>query len=143
MKLNLSTKNIEDESRIKNGLAPKNLYNSPIGWWNVTTEGDEEGRSTRQLGLHYGHVAEIAFWLAIHNFYKLTFEAKGLIPLNTAIMRYEATARSVYIALDYTSKIDDLSKDEQVKWFTNWFGDTDPKITITTGCYYNSVKLEI
>jgi hypothetical protein len=36
---------------------------SPVGWWDVTTEGDCEGRSTKQLGTHYGHVAEIAFSL--------------------------------------------------------------------------------
>lgn len=44
-------------------IKPKEGYKSPIGWWNVTTEGDCEGRTTRQLGTHYGHVAEIAFSL--------------------------------------------------------------------------------
>jgi len=34
---------------------------SPIGWWKVTTEGDCEGRSVRQCGTFYGHIAEIAF----------------------------------------------------------------------------------
>ncbi len=48
------TKTIEPE---KNALEK---MGSPIGWWNVTTEGDCEGRTTNQLGDHYGHIAEIA-----------------------------------------------------------------------------------
>lgn len=36
---------------------------SPVGWWEVTTEGDCEGRTTSHLGTYYGHVAEIAFSL--------------------------------------------------------------------------------
>lgn len=47
---------------------------SPIGWWSVSTEGDDEGRTTTQLGTHYGHVAEIAFSLANKCFYSLSFE---------------------------------------------------------------------
>lgn len=36
---------------------------SPVGWWKVTTEGDCEGRTTTDLGTHYGHVCEIALSL--------------------------------------------------------------------------------
>lgn len=50
---------------------------SPVGWWKVTTEGDCEGRTTEQLGTHYGHVAEIAFSLGCA--YSLRFE-KGREP---------------------------------------------------------------
>lgn len=46
---------------------------SPIGEWHVTTEGDEEGRSTKDLGTHYGHVVDIALRLAGHAFYSLRF----------------------------------------------------------------------
>lgn len=47
---------------------------SPVGWWNVSTEGDCEGRTTTQLGTYYGHVAEIAFALADRCYYVLEFK---------------------------------------------------------------------
>jgi hypothetical protein len=47
---------------------------SPVGWWKVTTEGDVEGRSTDQLGTHYGHVVEIAMSLPRGGCYSLRFE---------------------------------------------------------------------
>jgi hypothetical protein len=56
---------------------------SPIGWWSVTTEGDEEGRSTTQLGTHYGHVAEIAFSLADKCYYALEFKPVDAAPPQT------------------------------------------------------------
>ncbi len=36
-------------------------WDSPVGWWEVCTEGDCEGRSTATFGPYYGHVAEILF----------------------------------------------------------------------------------
>lgn len=53
--------------------SPKNNYNSPLGWWKVTTDGDEEGRTTTHLGVFYGHMAEIALSLRSKCFYDLTF----------------------------------------------------------------------
>jgi hypothetical protein len=48
---------------------------SPIGWWYVTTEGDCEGKSTKQLGTFHGHICEIALGLAGAAYYKLHFQA--------------------------------------------------------------------
>lgn len=39
-------------------------YDNPFGIWHVTTEGDCEGRSTRDLGIHEGYIDEIALALA-------------------------------------------------------------------------------
>ena len=50
-----------------------NNYN-PYGTWKVTTEGDVEGRSVRQLGTHTGYIDEIAFGLANSCFYSLDFD---------------------------------------------------------------------
>ena len=48
--------------------------NSPlIGYWEVTTEGDCEGRTTRNLGTYYGWLDEIAFKLASQSYYSLRF----------------------------------------------------------------------
>jgi hypothetical protein len=48
-------------------------YKSPVGIWKVTTEGDCEGRSTEDLGVHEGHIVDIAFRLSGHALYGLSF----------------------------------------------------------------------
>lgn len=50
----------------------KNIW-KPSGVWHVTTEGDEEGRSTRDLGSHEGHIVDIAKKLSPDAFYSLHF----------------------------------------------------------------------
>ncbi len=51
------------------------MINSPAyGIWSVTTEGDCEGRTTTNLGIHQGFVDEIAFKLADKCYYYLRFE---------------------------------------------------------------------
>lgn len=43
------------------------------GTWHVTTEGDCEGRTTVNLGVHEGYLDEVAFELAPRAMYTLTF----------------------------------------------------------------------
>lgn len=50
-------------------------YDNVYGLWKVTTQGDCEGRSTRDLGIHEGNIDEIAFALADECFYSLNFRA--------------------------------------------------------------------
>ena len=50
-------------------------YDNVYGVWKVTTEGDCEGRSTRDLGTHIGYIDEIAFALADKCYYSLSFKA--------------------------------------------------------------------
>ena len=45
-------------------------YDKVYGLWNVTTEGDCEGRSVRNLGTYEGNIDEIAFALADKCFYR-------------------------------------------------------------------------
>lgn len=45
----------------------------PIGLWNVTTEGDCEGRSIDKIGIHEGHFADIALQFAGRTAYSLSF----------------------------------------------------------------------
>ena len=54
------------------------LYTNAYGFWQVSTEGDCEGRTTRVLGTFKGRVDEIAFALAEKSSYKLTFKAVDL-----------------------------------------------------------------
>lgn len=42
-------------------------------WWEVTTEGDEEGRTTTRLGIHHGTLVDIARILAPSVYYELHF----------------------------------------------------------------------
>lgn len=42
-------------------------------YWSVSTEGDCEGHTTRQLGVYYGHIDEVALHLADKQYYSLSF----------------------------------------------------------------------
>ncbi len=53
---------------------------SSFGRWHVTTEGDVEGRSTNDLGVHDGHIDDIAFRLAGRAGYSLHFSAAEELP---------------------------------------------------------------
>jgi hypothetical protein len=55
-------------------MSTKKTIPSAYGTWNVTTEGDVEGRSTRQLGTHTGFIDDIAFKLADQAYYGLRFD---------------------------------------------------------------------
>ena len=73
---------------------------SPVGWWKVTTEGDCEGRSTNQLGTHYGHVVEIALSITGGCGYSFRFE-KAKSPQQAFIPdQYQAVRTKANISLD-------------------------------------------
>jgi hypothetical protein len=65
--------NWQDPKELEQKALDETGYGSPIRNWVVTTEGDEEGRSPENLGVFYGHVAEIAFHLAKKCGYSLCF----------------------------------------------------------------------
>lgn len=52
----------------------KAVNDSPIGLWKVTTEGDCEGRTVRNLGMYKGHILDIAAELASSTMYVLNFK---------------------------------------------------------------------
>lgn len=94
-------------------------YNSPLGWWQVTTEGDCEERTTKHLGKHYGHVAEIALFLADKCFYTLNFVPRlGEKPSERPI--YRATRKSVWISLGIGSKTWGMNHAERATWIAQW-----------------------
>lgn len=73
-------------------------YDNPFGIWHVTTEGDCEGRSPRDLGFNEGYIDEIALALADKCFYSLYFVAINIHSLDmtptrkTVITRISAAA---------------------------------------------------
>lgn len=99
---------------------PESLYASPIGWWKVTTEGDCEGRSTTDLGEHYGHVAEIAFALADKAYYGLRFTAFKKSGGKRSNKPIHATGNPVAISLDIDSNTWGYSAEARAVFFNEW-----------------------
>ena len=106
-------------------------YKDTYGTWIVTTEGDVEGRTIRNLGAFTGHIDEIALYLADKCYYSLKFK------LAESVSEYKPTSDSVNISLDYTSN---FSNDQRLNHFKNLFKDRD--VNIIDGNYYNSVKIQ-
>jgi len=109
------------------------MYKSTYGLWEVTTEGDVEGRSTNHLGTHKGHIDEIALHLANQNYYSLTFK------LVEAIETYEPTKKEVNVQLDIESGTWDWKGDELVREMKKFF--TDRPIHIEDCNYFASFKI--
>lgn len=49
-------------------------WENPIGFWEVTTEADCEGRGVRRIGIYNGHYCDIAVGLANQACYSLHFK---------------------------------------------------------------------
>lgn len=61
----------------------KKSWENPEGFWEVSTEGDCEGRSMRRLGIFKGHYCDIALALADQCCYSLHFrkiEPADMVP---------------------------------------------------------------
>ena len=89
-------------------------YKNPYGTWKVTTEGDVEGRSTRQLGTYTGYIDEIAFALADKCYYELHFtkvhpEELDLTPKKSMVV----------VGFDYESGINKFNKQDKVDYLNN------------------------
>lgn len=113
-------------------------YTTPINWWQVTTEGDCEGRTTKDLGDFYGHMVEIAFHLADKVYYSLTFKPIDLpLVVPTEYPKYVAKESDVWISF--------YSNTPTAATLTKWF-DTD-EVTVAQrsakSSYYNSVYLTL
>lgn len=93
------------------------MYKSSYGRWNVTTEGDVEGRTTIQLGTHEGHIDEIALHLAKKCYYSLTF--KLVEPITT----FEPAKKKVNVQLDIESGTWDMKSEELVDKMKELFAD--------------------
>ncbi len=92
----------------------KDFFNA-FGTWKVTTEGDVEGRSTRQLGVFTGYVDEIAFHLADQAFYKLEFEP---VPDPNAI-KYFPKKSSVNVSFSIESNTWNMSPKTRTKFWSS------------------------
>ena len=91
-------------------------YQSPIGLWRVTTEGDCEGKTVHDLGIYEGHIVDIARHLSEEVFYDLHFT-----PAQKAseIKRPKPQA-SVSISLGIESGSWDLHNTERIAEFSHF-----------------------
>lgn len=106
-----------------------------------------EGRTTKELGVYYGHVAEIAFFLANQVYYSLAFKSHNAPPPSSA-PSYYPSRRSVFIHLGIDSGTWDLRGEDRVRWFEKWLDVTDPKIEVSERnlsdvVYYASVYISL
>ena len=110
---------------------------SSYGYWKVTTEGDCEGRSTRDLGTFRGHIDEIAFHLANRCYYSLRFkpiEEKEIIP------EFLPNGEEVDISFDIETGTWDMKPEKRVDYFKEILKDR-PDVRVEDGQFYESVKL--
>lgn len=112
-----------------------NMPPSTFGVWEVTTEGDCEGRTTRNLGIHEGFIDEIAFKLADQAEYKLQF--KWLQP--RSIAEKPAVATEVHISLSIDTGTWDTHGSERTEIFRSFLHGRD--VEVQDGQFYASVKL--
>lgn len=110
-------------------------YTNPYGSWEVTTEGDCEGRSTRNLGVYIGYIDDIAFALADQCCYSLRFTR-----VSTDVPTPKIASGEVSVSLDIKSKTWDMSNADRVRHFRQLLcGRND--VTVSEGQYYASVIL--
>lgn len=73
-------------------------YKKAYGFWEVTTEGDCEGRSVSRLGIYEGYIDEIALALADRCYYSLCFR-----PIDPRALDLTPKRKSVEISFDIGS----------------------------------------
>jgi hypothetical protein len=105
------------------------------GTWEVTTEGDEEGRSTRHLGTHTGYLDDIAFKLADRCYYSLQFKR-----VDPKILEDEGEKRGdVMISFASEAGLNSLKPMERAVAVHNLLMFRD--VLVEEGNYYGSVRL--
>lgn len=111
-------------------------YKNPYGTWIVTTEGDCEGKTVKDLGTYVGYIDEIAFGLANECTYTLEFS-----PVIWSKVLPKSIAKSVNITfgIDSGTWPIDSSREERLKFFREVFKNRD--VDVEDCNYYASVTL--
>lgn len=115
----------------------KEPYNNPYGLWIVSTEGDVEGRTTRQLGSYEGYLDEIAQRLASEAYYSLTFRKAKELPYKDDPKEYP---KSVSVTLDIGSGSWDWDRKDRAATVADLLKDRP--VMVTEGQYFASVILK-
>lgn len=117
----------------KNEIAIQGKYNNIYGVWKVTTEGDCEGRSTKNLGTHEGYIDEIAFSLVNLSFYSLKFTKIGEGNKNIK------QKKEVHIQLDIESGTWDMESRQKLEKLKKLF--IDRPVAVEESNYFACIKL--
>ncbi len=110
-------------------------YQNCRGTWHVTTEGDCEGRSVKDLGVHTGYMDDIAKALGDKCYYTLQFK-----PVGKSLPEPTKAVKEVHVSLDIDSETWGMTPKERHQWFQNNFLKNRP-VSVAEGTYYASVKL--
>lgn len=86
-------------------------YTKLDGLWEITTEGDCEGRSVRRLGIHEGNLVELAARFSNKNYYSLHFTAVS--PTDEDDFPKILPKGGVSVTMDIKSETWDLSPAER------------------------------
>lgn len=111
----------------------KAKYSTAEALWKVTTEGDVEGRSVKDLGVHYGFIDDIAFALADQCYYSLCF--KWVQSANLGAPK----ANKINVTLDIDSETWNMNHEQRQLFMEKLLGDRD--VAVEQGQYYASVQL--
>lgn len=121
-------------------IEPKDDYKNPVGVWRVTTEGDCEGRTIKDLGVWEGHIAEIAFHLAEKSGYKIEFRSlKGTRTSGQKVpTKIETNRKHVWISLDIDSGTWSMSPQDRALYIANILDARDQLDVygVYNGCQY-------
>ena len=128
-----------NDKRTGEAFPLKPPYNNLHGLWEVTTEGDCEGRSVKRLGLHFGWVDDIARALAPQTYYSLKFSKKD--PTSEKHRQHSKETTTANIKLDIDSDSWDLTPDHRARSIQAVFERQGRNVTVTEGRYYASVLL--
>jgi hypothetical protein len=124
---------------------PRDMKNgwptSPVGTWQVTTEGDCEGRTVKNLGVYKGHVADIAAMLADKTCYSLRFSPAQ----DPVVVQDNGKAISVALSLDIESGTWDIHGDQRADAIRAWLlrAPSTREYEVGAGTYYAAVSLKL
>lgn len=105
-----------------------------VGLWHVTTEGDCEGKSTKDLGVHLGSLDDIAFALSTQAHYGLQFALVGPDTYNKHPM-----GDVVSVSLDIDSGTWDMPHERRMAYFRDMLSGRDLEVRSST--FYACVQL--
>lgn len=98
------------------------FYQNTKGCWEVTTEGDVEGRTISKFGVFEGHIDDIAKYLFAKKCYSLTF--KAVVPKTIdSIVTVGNKELSIPVNFDYESNIHSMSSMEKAFFLKQLFKD--------------------
>lgn len=109
-------------------------YKKAYGFWEVTTEGDCEGKSVSRLGIYEGYIDEIALALADRCYYSLCFR-----PIDPRALDLTPKRKSVEISFDIGSNTWNMDNDGIVAAFKEVLKDRP--VYVHKGRLFSSVNI--